>query len=667
MKTNRLPESTSPYLQQHAHQAVAWQPWDAATFTAATRDNSLLFISIGYSACHWCHVMSHDSFDHLEVAAALNANFVAVKVDREEHPDVDRFYMEAVLAMQGQGGWPLTVIATPDGTPIWGGTFVWRAQLLRLLGQIAQAWRDDAPSVQELGARVLDALRAGPRRAAPDGASAPAGARDATLRVLRERFDPVHGGFGGAPKFPSSAALMLLARRYAQTRDPDLLPLLTRTCDAMLRGGIYDHVGGGFHRYATDHAWHVPHFEKMLYDNALLAIAYADAAAVTRASQYTWAVQDILWYVQRDLQHPDGPFYTAEDADSGGIEGAFYAWTLAETEATLPALQATQAKYWWQLTTCGNWEERKNVLHLRGDVPWETLDSAAYYDVRTALFAARNTRARPQRDDKVLVGHNGLMLVALARAAQLTGDVQYLAVAQRAAYWLLQHAVAPDGALARSWCRGVTQWGACAPDYAYLIWGLLELASAAGDAQWLTLAAQLCTQADRTLWSVADAGYYYAPHDPQLPLRDCEWDDGALPGSNAIMALNLTRLGLLRGDAQQVQRGLALAQRAVVQTAAHPMAGATAQWVAADTLLEPLLIVIVGAADNPQRAALLTAARQRYRPGMLIVAGAPGTFPIVTQKGTVRGHATAHVCRGATCLPSVTTAAALQALLENPL
>jgi len=452
---NRLAQSNSPYLLQHAENPVDWRPWGPEALEAAKVQDKPVFLSIGYSACHWCHVMAHESFEDPEIAGLLNRDFVPVKVDREEHPELDQVYMEAVQMLAGQGGWPLSVFLTPDLEPFFGGTY-WPSRprggmpgFGQVLAAVSDAWKHRRGQAVQQARTLTEHLR---RVVQPDGASLAEeplgdGPIEAACAALGRAFDPVYGGFGPAPKFPQPIALRLLLQRWRHTHDEHLLAIVTTTLDRMAAGGIYDHLGGGFHRYSTDQRWLVPHFEKMLYDNALLAGCYLDALEVTGRQEYAGVTRETLDYVLRDMTDPAGGFYSSEDADSEGREGLFYLWTLGELRAALGPEAARSFAYVYDVTDVGNFEGR-NILNLGKTIPQcarilgrEPGELAAELaESRRVLFEVRARRTRPGLDDKVLTSWNGLMIDALARAGRVLGEARYTEAAVRAAEFLLSPA-----------------------------------------------------------------------------------------------------------------------------------------------------------------------------------------------------------------------------------
>ncbi|MCE5231180.1 thioredoxin domain-containing protein, partial [bacterium] len=492
---NRLIGENSPYLLQHAHNPVDWYPWGAEAFGRARAENKPVFLSIGYAACHWCHVMAHESFEDEAVAAYLNQHFISIKVDREERPDIDAIYMQALQLMSGQGGWPMSMFLTPEGKPFFGGTYFppedrfGRPGFMWLLRQIVAAWQDQAQEIADSGAAIIDAVVREPT-AAPVGREppAPGAAEELVSRALVElarEYDPAWGGFGAAPKFPMPMALDLLLRLFARTKNLEYLHMVENTLDKMSRGGIYDHVGGGFHRYSIDREWLVPHFEKTLCDNALLAPLYLDLYRLDGDKRRLRVGADTLDWALREMTDPAGGFYATLDADSGGAEGAFYVWKSWEIDAALGPEDAALFKEYYDVGEIGNWADRRgaNILNVRVPLehfaPMKQIDpdemSGRLDGMLTKLRAARDRRPRPARDDQVIVAWNGLMISALAHGTQVTGNQAYARAARAAADFILRHVRGGNGELLHVWREGRASFNALLDDYAFLILGLIDL------------------------------------------------------------------------------------------------------------------------------------------------------------------------------------------------
>ena len=567
--TNRLILESSPYLLQHAHNPVNWYAWSEEAFERAKRENKPIFLSVGYSTCHWCHVMERESFEDEEIAAFLNRHFIAIKVDREERPDVDSVYMTAVNLLTGRGGWPMTVIMTPDKDPFFGGTYFppragvrgSRSGLIDILTETSRLYQQEpgraVQKAQELSQRVEQATATRPGAGVPSDRLIVA-----AVRRLAASFDPVEGGFGGAPKFPQPARLALMLRYARRTQDPVALRIVTTTLDKMAAGGMYDHVGGGFHRYSTDNRWLVPHFEKMLYDNAQLASVYLDAWQLTGDGDYERVAREILDYVAREMTSPDGGFYSATDADSPtpsghDEEGWFFTWTPEELEQVLGAENAEIVSAAYGVTPGGNFEGR-NILH-RVKTDREVAKQVrkpsrhvaeALTQTRSALYDARASRPPPIRDEKVIAAWNGLMISAFARGAWVLDEPRYADVAGAAAGFVLDHMRDADGELVRTSKDGQTSSTAFLDDYAFVIAGCLELYEATADEAWLTRAIALQTVQDENFKDKQERGYFMTAADAEeLLVREKPTHDGAVPSGNSVAALNLLRLHDFTGEA----------------------------------------------------------------------------------------------------------------------
>ena len=560
--TNRLIRESSPYLLQHAHNPVNWYPWSEEAFARAKRENKPVFLSVGYSTCHWCHVMERESFEDQEIAAYLNRHFIAIKVDREERPDIDSVYMTAVQLLTGRGGWPMTVIMTPDKDPFFGGTYFppragvrgGRTGLIDLLSETAELYREDPTraiqQAQELSQRIE-------RTTATRGATGVPSDRLIVRAVqqLATRFDPVEGGFGRAPKFPQPARLSLLLRYARRTNDSGALRIVTTTLDKMADGGMYDQVGGGFHRYSTDARWLVPHFEKMLYDNAQLASVYLDGWQVTAKDQYRRTAADILDYVSREMTAPEGAFYSATDADSAtptghDEEGWFFTWTPGELAALLGPDDAAIVMEVYGVSDRGNFEGR-NILYRHKSVPEVARGQGVSRDVvddalaraRPILYAARASRPAPIRDEKIIAAWNGLMISAFARGGWVLGRPEYVSVATRAADFVLGKMRNADGALRRTYKDGVRSRAAFLDDYAFVVAGCLDLYEATDDLRWLDVALELQAVQDAAYWDADGGAYFMIANDGEaLLVREKPTYDGAVPSGNSVSALNLLRL-----------------------------------------------------------------------------------------------------------------------------
>jgi len=648
-KGNRLGREKSPYLLQHKDNPVWWYPWGDEAFAAARKEDKPIFLSVGYSTCHWCHVMEHECFENPDVAQALNRDFISIKVDREERPDVDDIYMTAVQAMAGRGGWPMSVWLTPDGRPFFGGTYFPRAQFLELLGAIAKTWKEDRGRVEETGRRLASALAS--HELAERGGSLSEDTLAGFFRSFRAGFDAARGGERGAPKFPPGYAMRLLLRIHRRTENGEAVGMVKTTLECMARGGIYDHVGGGFHRYSTDDRWLVPHFEKMLYDQASLASAYTEAWLATKEKEFSLVARETLDYVLRDMTHPEGGFYSAEDADSEGVEGKFYLWTDDELKRLLAHDEYASVAAAYGVTARGNYEHSATILNLqpgqsRSNRP-EVLDLAM-----KKLLAARARRVRPHLDDKVLTSWNGLMISAMARAYQAFGEPRYLQAAQKAAHFVLNRLRAPDGRLLRRWREGEARFPGYVDDYAFFIDGLIELYQSDFDRKWIDEAARLQQIQDGIYQDKERGGYFFTDgSDKSLLKRGREFFDDVRP--NSVSALNLLRLSDLLGEPSLRTEASRIFAAAAGTVSSSPSAFPQLLMALDYSLERSKEIAIVGERGNPETLALVAALRGGYNPNKVIALGTGATaeepIPLLRNKPLVRGRPTAYVCEKGTC------------------
>ena len=704
---NRLANERSPYLLQHAGNPVDWYAWGADAIDRARREDKPIFLSIGYSTCHWCHVMEHESFENADIAALLNRDFVSIKVDREERPDVDRVYMAFVQATTGSGGWPMTVFLTPELKPFYGGTYFppsskWgRPGFAELLTELARVWKEERPKVNEAAAELTARLKSVTAGAQAENEVADTESLEQGVEQFQMGFDRRHGGFGGAPKFPRPSELLFLLREHARRQAQPPLFIVTETLRAMALGGMRDHVGGGFHRYSVDAEWRVPHFEKMLYDQAQLVLAYVEAAQATSDDFFATVAEDTLHYVLRDMTSPEGGFYSAEDADSvppeqasvanpHKTEGAFYIWSDAEIAAILGP-DADVARRRFGILPDGNAPHDphgeftgKNLLFISETIEEvrvrtsQTADDvvAALGRIRQKLFDARNTRPRPHLDDKVLTAWNGLMIAAFARAGRAlktsTDAPRYVAAAEKAATFIRERLW--DGStktLLRRYRDGEAAIGAYAEDYSYLVFGLLELFQATGSAEWLEWAIALQQRQDELFWDAADGAWFSTTgKDPSVLLRLKEDYDGAEPAASSVSALNVLTLAHLTGEAayrDKAERTLARYGRRIGAAARVVpfMLCALSTWHAPSTQ-----VVVVGGRTSPQVRELEEAIAARYLPFAVHVPVDPDRNQASLQRllpfvdgMKAHGGGAVYVCRDFTCRQPVGTVEALLAEL----
>jgi len=684
-KPNRLVNETSPYLQQHAFNPVDWYPWGDEALARAKELDRPIFLSIGYSSCHWCHVMERESFENEEVAALLNRWFVSVKVDREERPDLDAVYMNAVQLMTGSGGWPMSVFLTPEGVPFWGGTYFPPENRYGILGfkeilaRIAAAYQQDRGRVTEAASEIQRHLAeplAGPSSEEMPGQET----LEQAARLARQTFDTTHGGFGPAPKFPRSIELSKLLRHHHRTGDVEALAMCEKTLEAMASGGMYDQIGGGFHRYSTDARWMVPHFEKMLYDNGLLVRAYLEAYQVTKKPLYRRVAAEVLDYLLREMTSPEGGFFSATDADSEGEEGKFFVWTPEEVEAELGSADARIICAHYGIRPGGNFEDGKSIPYLA-----QSIDEVAQAFGTTAqeveavvargrvrLRAARERRPKPFRDEKALSAWNGLTISALARGWQVLGETRYLEAAKAAASFVFRQLVA-NGRLLRTYKDGKAQHLGYLDDHAYVAEACLDLYECTFDPEHLARARSLIDQLVDEFWDDSRGGFFFTSvrHEKLIARRRDDLD-GATPSGNGVAALSLLRLERLTGESGYRRRASEILRdsRSLLERA--PMA-MSSTLIALDMFLHPCVeIVIAGDTASTEAESLLRAVHARFLPGKILAgtpprsgqdSGKPVAIPLLEGKSVAAGAA-AYVCKDFVCLPPVTAPRELERLLD---
>ena len=673
---NRLDSEISPYLLQHAHNPVDWFPWGEEALERAHTEDRPILLSVGYSSCHWCHVMERESFEDATVATLMNELFVNIKVDREERPDIDQVYMKAVQAMTGGGGWPMTVFLTPEGTPYYGGTYFppeprhGMPSFTQVLRAAAEAYAKRPDDVRAAGARLLVALKGAAEAGA--AASDPLGTPllDAAYRTLASQYDASNGGFGRAPKFPQPVTLELLLRHHVRTRDPAALEMLVHTLRRMAAGGLRDHLAGGFHRYSVDASWLVPHFEKMLYDNALLARAYLDAFRVTRAEDLRRVAEETLDYLVTDMRDPRGGFYSARDADSEGEEGLFYVWSPAQVRDVLGDEDAGLFMRCYDVSEAGNWE-RKNILHLPHelsavagsegieDAELEARLSAARHE----LLVARARREAPFRDEKVLTGWNGMTLRTFAEAGGALGRSDYVTVAAEGVDFILD-ALRPDGRLLHTFKDGQARIGAFLEDYGALGNALVSLHGATLDPRWLGEIRWACEEVLAHFWDDAGGRFYDTPADGErLVVRPHDPMDNATPSGNSLAAELLLRAGHLFDEERYRNVATRVLERAASTAERYGPAFGRLLSVVDRALADPVEVAIIGARDDPATAGLAAAAQAGFHRNLTVTGSAPGEagedVPLLAGRGLVDGRPAAYVCRRYACRMPVTDPAAV--------
>jgi uncharacterized protein YyaL (SSP411 family) len=672
---NRLIEESSPYLLQHAYNPVDWYPWGQEAFSRAKAEDKPVLLSVGYSACHWCHVMEHESFESTEIAAQMNQNFVNIKVDREERPDIDQIYMNFVQMTTGRGGWPMTVFLTPEGLPFYGGTYYPPYDRYnmpgfpRILQSIKEAYDGKKDDIQNSAAEILGELR---RMSAAQTESAPVSAEqfERTYAAIIRGYDATHGGFGGAPKFPAPMTLEFLLRHYDRTGDKQALDIVTHTCRKMADGGIYDHLGGGFARYSVDALWLVPHFEKMLYDNAQLAKLYVHVWQITKDEYFKRKAEEILDYVLREMTDDLGGFYSAQDADSEGVEGKFFVWTPDEVREVLGKEDAELFGYHFDVSESGNFEDEKSILHERQSVE----KSAAALKVtveklneaiargKAKLFDFRESRIKPQRDEKVLTAWNGLMLSAFAEAGFVFNREDYLDAARKNADFILNNMQTADGHLLRTY--GVTKDGGKAKlnayleDYALFADGLLDLFQTTGETRWLKEAKRLSDLMIAEFWDEEDGGFFFTGNNhEELIVRSKDYFDNATPSGNSVAAEVLLKLEKFTGGENYARFAAGIFRALSGNLLKYPQAFGRAL-IALFYSLTPVKEIVILSDKGQNENDLVRVLRENYIPNKIVVLseihGDEELLPILEGKELIADSPTAFVCENYTCKEPVT-------------
>jgi len=674
---NRLIHEKSPYLLQHAYNPVDWYPWSAEAFERARKEDKPIFLSIGYSTCHWCHVMERESFENHEVAKFMNEAFVSIKVDREERPDLDHIYMTVCQILKGSGGWPLTIIMTPDKRPFFAATYIpketrfGRMGMMDLIPRVTQVWKERREEVLGSADKILAALKTVEKE--PSGVEPDTSTLDKAYQELAGRFDENFGGFSKAPKFPTPHNFFYMLRYWKRTGNQKALGMVEKTLQEMRQGGIYDHVGFGFHRYSTDQEWLVPHFEKMLYDQAMLAIAYVEAYQVTGKKNDRKTAEEIFSYVLRDMTAPTGGFYSAEDADSEGVEGKFYVWTEEEIRMVLPREEADLIINVFHVEKRGNFleeatGERKgaNILHLKRSLSEVASDlkmaeknlQDRLEAARQKLFAVREERIHPYKDDKILTDWNGLMIAALAKGSRVFGEATYAEGAKKAVDFIFDQMRSPNGRLWHRFRDGQAGITASVDDYAFLIWGLIELYEATFDARYLKTAMELNEEMLKHFWDGKSGGLFFTPDDGEdLIVRKKEIYDGAVPSGNAVAMLNLLRLGRFTGQSLLEERAMKIG-RAFSEAVEQFPSGYTQFLVALDFVIGPSYeVVVVGHSEAEDTKEMLKALSTRFIPNKVTLfrpteIESPSIDQLaeyIKHQVSLDGKATAYVCVNFAC------------------
>jgi len=675
--SNRLINEKSPYLLQHAYNPVDWYAWGEEAFERARKENKPIFLSIGYSTCHWCHVMEHESFEDADVARLMNDAFISIKVDREERPDLDHVYMTVCQMLTGSGGWPLTIVMTPDKKPFFAATYIpketrWgRTGMMDLIPRIKTVWQTQYKNVLESSEKIIEALQAMEKEGPGGDLGRPA--LDKAYQELAQRFDTKHGGFSESPKFPTPHNLLFLLRYWKRTGDSKALVMVEKTLQEMRLGGVYDQVGFGFHRYSTDKEWLLPHFEKMLYDQAMVAMAYLEAYQATGKEIYWQTAREIFTYVLRDMTSPEDGFYSAEDADSEGVEGKFYVWEEKEIRNILEKEDADLMIRLFNVEKNGNFKEEAtghstghNILHLKKSLPdiaselklpvaelEKRLESA-----RGKLFEVREKRVHPYKDDKILTDWNGLMIAALARGAQVLGEKTYSEAAENATRFILNNLRNSNRRLLHRYREGEAKIAAHLDDYAFFVWGLIELYEATFETRYLQAALELSEDMLKHFWDDKAGGFFFTPDDgEQLIVRKKELYDGALPSGNAVAMNNLLRLARFTGRSALDEKASKIDNAFSEQVKQIP-SGYTQFLTAVDFGIGPSFeIVIAGPSGGKDTIEMLAALRKTFIPNRVLIfrpseqknPDIDAVAGFIKKHKAIDGKATAYVCQDHFC------------------
>jgi uncharacterized protein YyaL (SSP411 family) len=680
---NRLSEEKSPYLLQHANNPVDWHPWGKAAFEKAQKEDKPIFLSIGYSTCHWCHVMAHESFEDSEIARLMNETFISIKVDREERPDIDKIYMNVCQMLTGGGGWPLTIVMTSDKKPFFAGTYFpktsrfGRIGMFELISRIKEFWNKQKVDLLKSADRITDLLKHMTSNSLLDGDLG-----EPTLRLayeqLNQRFDRIYGGFGNAPKFPTPHNLTFLLRYWKRYNISKSKEMVEKTLKTMRLGGIYDHIGYGFHRYSTDHKWFLPHFEKMLYDQALLALTYIEAYQATKNEEYKKIAQEIFTYVLRDMTSSEGGFYSAEDADSEGIEGKFYLWTKDEIQKILDKETADLIINVFNIEEKGNFTEEAtgyksggNILYLKKPlnelaVEFKISEIELQKRVEVArqkLFEYREKRIHPHKDDKILTNWNGLMIAALAKGAQVFNNKNYLEAAERAVNFILNNLYNTEERLLHRYRDNKSEILAYLDDYSFFIWALLELYETTFNVKYLEIALNLNDDLLKHFWDNKDGGFFFTADDGEkLIIRQNDIYDGAIPSGNSIAMFNLLRIAKIKNSSDLIEKAAKIGRFFANSVNQSPSAY-TQLMNAVDFAIGPsYVIVIAGILQNEDTRKMLNVIRKEFIPNKIVILRpADQESPTIDNiaeaykfQNSLDGKATSYVCENYTCKPATT-------------
>lgn len=684
---NRLINEKSPYLLQHAHNPVDWYPWGDEAFKKAEVEDKPVFLSIGYSTCHWCHVMERESFEDEEIAGLINETFVPIKVDREERPDIDGIYMTVCQMLTGGGGWPLTIVMTPDKKPFFAGTYFpkegrfGRAGLKEIIPQMKEMWTNKRDDVKKSSGEILSVLKSTSEGGELDGV--PKSVLDTAFEQLFQRFDKTYAGFGGAPKFPTPHNLLFLLRYWHRTGDENALEMAEVTLEAMKNGGIYDHVGFGFHRYSTDRKWLVPHFEKMLYDQALLASVYTEAYQISKKNLFKRTAEEILTYVIRNMTSPEGGFYSAEDADSEGEEGRFYLWTEQEIMEALDEREADIFIKAFGIKPEGNWLDQvkggyngTNILFSAGNIvelsdnlgeSQEVISRSVETSLKK-LFELREKRERPHRDDKILTDWNGLMISAFAKAASVFNNTDFLTYARNAADFITDKLTDSSGRLLHRFREGTAGLTASADDYAFLIAAHLDLFEACFELEYLKTAVKLQKDFTKHYFDVQNGGYFFTPeYGERLLIRNKEYYDGAVPSGNSVAILNLMKLSKLTGNSEYEEQAWEVTKSYPHNFLTAPSAF-TQALAGLDFAFGPSAEIVIAGSDTVE---MLNEVNAHYMPKKVVIVHSgedeelKGISPYAYEQKPVDGRTAAYVCRNFVCNMPALEPEELRKILEE--
>lgn len=662
---NKLKYETSPYLLQHAENPINWHAWNDEAIERAKIENKLIFLSIGYSSCHWCHVMEKESFKDLKIAEILNQNFISIKVDREERPDIDKIYMDALMAMRGSGGWPMSIFLTPDLKPFWGGTYLPKEAFMDILENIKRLWLSSPNEILSSSSYLSHLLNT--------STSLSKANFEISKRVINkahedisQSFDKIYGGFTPEPKFPSPQILQLLMRIYHRTKDEKTLNMVNTTLENIARGGIYDHLGGGFHRYSTDKKWEVPHFEKMLYDNATLAYTYLEAYQLTKNIDYKKIAQEILDYILWDMTSSKGAFYSSEDADSEGSEGIFYTWTTSQLKEILNEEAFEEFSKIYNIKEEGNFESRSNILYLHKDIPLNLKDTSYIKNIKSRLFMERRKRIHPFKDKKIICSWNALMIASLAKAYQIINHKQYIIAAENAASFIEQN-LFKNKKLYRTYYDGILKQEAFLEDYVYMIYALLNLYEASFDSKWIYWAEDLQKIIDNNFYDTTKDAYSFTKKGARnLFKTSITFYDDVVPNPNALAILNLLKLNSLTQN--QDYRVRAINLLLANTKALNEMPSIFPQTLIA---LEYYLsntneLAIIGRKEDKNTIEYLSWLRGKFLPNTIIAQTDTKNkepLPLLDKKFPLSGKTTIYICKNGSCSVPITEISEAKTLL----